>query len=1404
MYSSAIYPYPGLRPFHSSEADIFFGREEQTDDLLRKLSQTRFLGVVGPSGCGKSSLVLAGMIPALESGFIVTAGSRWKIATMRPGTHPFKALDEALMEENILGAERKKTATAIEESAGTLEAILRRGPRGLMEVLEETPLPQATNLLLIVDQFEELFRFRSKNNCDEQDAFAALLLESVAQPDLRVYVVITMRSDYLSDCAIFPGLPEALNRSQYLTPRLTRDQREAAITGPARVFGGDVEAGLVNRLLNETGNDPNQLPVLQHLLMRMWSTTKPSKQPDTNNPFNFGIPEEHLGHVLSMEDYEQVGGLAEALSRHADQAYDSLNDEQKVIAEVLFRSICERGSAHRDGRHPASVATIAERAGVSADAIIEIVERFRDPAYGFLVPPVSSKLLEESVIDISYESLIKLWKRLNCWVEEEAKAADTYRFLEQSAKRWKEGQAALWSTPNLETALAWKEHERPTAEWAERYGGNFQLAMEFLEASQAKKQAEELAQETLRQQELHKTRRLLRTSVMAIVTGIIAISLYLYLYVIPFHSYSRNFTKRWGVIYPVGPLSHDAVAHRSWTLKLTSNGRLNPVQSVEVIDANGQPTPNHTITTYLADKDNMELREKPVRYEFVYDRHDKVVYEVAWDRFNRRNWTFVHIPSGQEKTASTKGFFVDSEGYPKPQGHSRAEIVAIEYDNRGFETILKYYDRKGDPQPGPDNAYGVQLKYDDMGRAICRTSLNEQGMLVNDDAWNAGQDKKYDSDGNQIAAYAFDAKGEPTLLKSGYYAVKLSYDNWGNEVARLHFDLSGEPVAETEQSNAHKITFAYDDRGNRTSIKLFDTFSQPIVAGTKLYHFPAHEQRCTYNSKNKQETLAYFDVSGKPVTGPEGWNKLKLEYDKKGFLCAYTTLDSIDTPVVTKQGFCRTEWLNDDFGRVVEERYFDAAHKPVENAEGYHCKKNSYDSADNIVKEAYFDAGNRPVSDKTNGVPCISRTFDLFRHCRSEQFSDPSGKPVDGRLHFSRVESEYDRFGNKKSSRWFDKDSIACKGPDGAHCVKRCYDSYPGLVTNETRYNPKEMPAVGYDGIHEILGAYNDKRQQTKWQCFGLNRKPVEDKEGDHLVESQYDDKGREISHTRLRADGRPNRDRDLGIAKVTSVYNRENKWTEQAYYDERNRLVTGFYGYARGYKVYQPDGGMVVYHFGKNGQLLFNPLYGYAIIYQSPLRISYYGADRKLINGPEGFAEKRMQRDKKGNQLSVAWFGPDGEPVVGASGYHRIAKTSVGGRVQYFDKENHQIASPDTYILVPVMFVEQIPDFKQPAVKIGLHKGDVIWKYGKWSYNKALAAEVVRGTKNEHMMMALFQSFNNEIIKHCKERVSMAVIRNRRVFEILVPPLPSTSLGIKINKNMDRQVPLAEFERWNNISLRK
>lgn len=265
----STFPYPGLRPFNRDEADIFFGREKQVNQLLDKLGTSRFLAVVGPSGCGKSSLIRAGLIPYLEAGFMAGAGSQWRIAEMRPGDRPLLALAKALLKPETMGAEWGGGADAVP----FLAADLRRGPLALAESMRGKPLPPGTNLLILVDQFEEIFRMEGRLDPDEGNKFVDLLLETLREAgkrgegkDLPAHLIITMRSDFLGDCALFRGLPEAITDKLYLTPRLTREQTEAAIVGPARVCGGEVDPALANRLLNEIGSDPDQLPVLQHAL----------------------------------------------------------------------------------------------------------------------------------------------------------------------------------------------------------------------------------------------------------------------------------------------------------------------------------------------------------------------------------------------------------------------------------------------------------------------------------------------------------------------------------------------------------------------------------------------------------------------------------------------------------------------------------------------------------------------------------------------------------------------------------------------------------------------------------------------------------------------------------------------------------------------------------------------------------------------------------------------------------------------------------------------------------------------------------------------------------------------------------------------------------------------------------
>ena len=269
-------PFPGLRPFRPDEDYLFFGREGQGDELLRRLRQTRFVAVVGPSGSGKSSLVNAGVLPALHGGFMAGASASWRVAKFRPGSDPIGELARALNQPDVFGADDDDGEADAAIRTMITETTLHRSALGLAEVVRQARMPADENLLLVVDQFEELFRFKASADraeaSDDLAAFVKLLLEASRAEAAPIYVVLTMRSDFLGDCAQFRDLPEAINDGQYLIPRMTRDQRRQAIEGPVAVGGADITPRLVQRLLNDVGDNPDQLPILQHALMRTWDT----------------------------------------------------------------------------------------------------------------------------------------------------------------------------------------------------------------------------------------------------------------------------------------------------------------------------------------------------------------------------------------------------------------------------------------------------------------------------------------------------------------------------------------------------------------------------------------------------------------------------------------------------------------------------------------------------------------------------------------------------------------------------------------------------------------------------------------------------------------------------------------------------------------------------------------------------------------------------------------------------------------------------------------------------------------------------------------------------------------------------------------------------------------------------
>jgi tetratricopeptide (TPR) repeat protein len=479
-------PFPGLRPFEPNEDHLFFGREKEIDELLRQLRLSRFIAIIGTSGCGKSSLVRSGLIPSLGGGAMVEASSDWKIAIMRPGEDPIRRLALALNSPSALGPAGQLGAT----NSVLLEATLRRGARGLVEAVRQARIPEY--FLLVVDQFEELFRFRRNAQLekarDEAIAFVKIILEASQQREVPIYVVLTMRSDFIGDCMEFTGLPEAINGGLYLVPRMTRDELRLAITGPVAVGGGNITQRLVLRLLNDFGDDINQLPVLQHALMRTWDHWQARATPTV---------------AIDIDDYQAIGTIRQALSIHAEEAYEEAGTpERKRIVEKTFKGLTDLFSDPRGIRRPTSVHELTAIAEAPTPEVVGVIELFRRPGRSFLTPSPDVPLDDRCIVDLSHESLMRCWQRLVNWAQEERRSAEVYDRLSDAAKWHEEGSAGLWRNPELEIALRWRRDNQPTPAWAQRYNAMFPQAMNFLQLSEAERDREDAERRRERKRKL--------------------------------------------------------------------------------------------------------------------------------------------------------------------------------------------------------------------------------------------------------------------------------------------------------------------------------------------------------------------------------------------------------------------------------------------------------------------------------------------------------------------------------------------------------------------------------------------------------------------------------------------------------------------------------------------------------------------------------------------------------------------------------------------------------------------------------------------------------------------------------------------------------------------------------------
>ena len=513
-------PYPGLRPFEQHEWPIFFGRERMTDEIVERLLGLRLLVVHGDSGCGKSSLVRAGVLPRLEQES-ARGGVRWRTCTALPRAAPLWNLAHALAALDTPG---EGDADALEARTIAFRRALnfgREAPTALAELLGCGPRNQ---VCILVDQFEELFEHARRHGPEEAALLAACLVGLLDAPPPGLYAVLTMRSEFLGACSRYEGFAAAVNRAQYLLPRMEHDDLMRAIREPAVLYDGEVTRELAERLIVDGGGGQDQLPLIQHGLMLLHDEHARTSGQALAGPTP-GAPAWRLG----MEHYRAEDGLAGLLSAHADAVLARAGQrcfggEATRVVEDLFRALTDINAEGQAIRRPCTLERLVAVTCTNEPALRCVVDAFRADGVSFLKPYGHEALRAEELIDISHEALIRCWRRIaeprEGWLAREFRNGLVWRALLVQADSFDRDPGNVLGATTTDERERWLR--RRNAIWAERYGGGWERVQRLIAASveaRALRAAEREAAETQRQ-EARRLRR--RSRALAIGIGVLA------------------------------------------------------------------------------------------------------------------------------------------------------------------------------------------------------------------------------------------------------------------------------------------------------------------------------------------------------------------------------------------------------------------------------------------------------------------------------------------------------------------------------------------------------------------------------------------------------------------------------------------------------------------------------------------------------------------------------------------------------------------------------------------------------------------------------------------------------------------------------------------------------------------
>jgi YD repeat-containing protein len=1144
-------PWPGLASYTEEQHELFFGRESETEELLRLIQRDTLTVLFGRSGSGKSSLLHAGVFPRLRSGMYFPVLLRLNFAD--PNVDPVEQV-------------KAFTLAAAQKGGFDIDSHVKQGlTPTLWEFFHNTdfwgPRNDRLTPLLIFDQFEEAFTI-GKDQRQSSDFLGQLADLAENRVPLVVEQRVTQSNERVTIDAGAPNYKIVLSLREDFVSRL--DQLRPILPAIMRNRMG---------LLPLDGARAIQVIV------------------NSGTPWVSETVAEDIVAALAGESGAAQGAVAQA---EIEPAYLS------VMCHELFRRMVELG------HESITSELVARERG-------EILEAMYERSFEGLAEPVRLFVEDHLLTPSGFRGTLPLTEAL----AEGVTLYDLETLVDRRLLRFED---------RLGTRHVELSHDLLTGVVKKSRG---------FRADRVAREEEERKQQELR----HALGRARRRTVIAAATAILALagvaySVYYWLaYIHPTSAYYKAFSDQMGVIAPYGEINIATMRHRKISYKVTREGFRGEILSLEAVDRDGNPTLQNDLSTALNSDRSAADQDTSSRYccmEFQYDKekNGRMVYETAWDQKHHMVWGFMYVPAqsqdGSQQTS--KATYFGPDGLPKPQRTgSEAEIIEIAHAPQGHVT-LKYLSWDAQPVPGPDNAYGKEIVYDPQGRETSETSLDANGHPINDASGNATAANDYDNDDNPIAAKSYDATGRPTLLISaGYSIVRFKYDQWGNQTEMAYFDVDGSPVV-SQTDGGHIIRLKYDDRGNNTEQDYFDIYGNPM---DKLGDPSYHQNILQYNAQNQLTRETFFDSFGKPAKGDRGVYDIRFEYDANSNISAISMFDENGKPANDSSNIHIMRLAHNESGQTLEVSYFGIDSKPVDiQANGkdqYQSYKIQYDQNGRRYKWNYYDVNGNPPAGL--GFSEEQESFDRWGNMIGDQIL----RTPQSTFTYDIVQTTYDDFADPLKACYLNADQTPAARADGVSCIEKVYDDR-GLVTEATNHGKDGGLKADKDGITRAEYAYNDKRQETREEFFGL-KGPVNGPDGAaHVGEIEYDTAGHKTQINRI----------DVSGSEEIDHYDLQGRLIEGSFYDAQGKRMD-----AKG-NTYAD----VRYEFAAQG---------------TEVTTRYFGTNEQPVVAKDGCATLREDRNAEGQALKDACFDANGHPMTSLSTYGAATVTfayDAGGQL--------------------------------------------------------------------------------------------------------------------------------------------